>query len=199
MKTKHPRCWLLACWLLISGHVAADDNITPLIEPQSQTRYDSLKQQGVEYFSDINTADYKFHWNLLIYTHEGEQQLSVFDANTDILIFQYVPLSGPLDRFIRQQLIERDSDIPLIASVWQRGAHGEQFVLLDPVNNRTLYQITSSWPLSVQVCNESIAITVTGDSNSEGIPAQQTHYWYSPDSVDIRSGMSSECLTETTP
>lgn len=169
--------------------------------PDVQSLYAKLQQQGVEYFADARTEDGEYDWKLLIHSSKGEHFLSVFDQETNKLIFQYSH-QGPMDGFIHQQMLSLEGYPPMIASVWRRGVHGEQFILLDPLNKKILYKLTSAWPLSVQECNQNIAITLSGYTDAEGNPIQETHYWHSPDYIEIIKGDGSGCkpdLPETIP
>ena len=166
-----------------------------------QSLYAKLLQQSIEYFSDAHTEDSEYEWKLLIHSNKGEQFLSVFDQETNNLVFQYSH-QGPMDSFIHQQMLSLEGYPPMIASTWRRGVHGEQFVLLDPLNKKILYKLTSAWPLSFQECNQSIAITLSGYTDVEGNPILETHYWHSPDYIEINKGDGSGCkptLPETIP
>ncbi|MCK4743384.1 MAG: hypothetical protein KAT25_06165 [Sulfuriflexus sp.] len=187
------RWLLLVSYLLIGGPVSSDTDTA-----KSLATYQLLQQQGVEHFSEVRTEDNEYNWKLLIYRNKGEQFLSVFDQEKNKLVFEYSH-QGPLDGYIHHQLIELDGYPPLIASVWRRGVHGEQFILLDPLNRKILYKLTSAWPLSVQECRQSIAITLSGVTDKEGNPIQETHYWHSPDLIEISKGDGSGCKTETIP
>ncbi len=161
-----------------------------------QSMYTKLQQQGVKYFTDIHTEDGEYDWKLLIHSNKGTQFLSIFDKETNKLVFQY-SLQGPMDGFIYKLVLDWEGYPPMIASVWRRGVHGEQFVLLDPLNQKVLYKLTSAWPLSIQECGRSLAITLSGQTDTEGNPIQETHYWHSPDLIEITKGDGSGCMPTT--
>ncbi|MCK4841848.1 MAG: hypothetical protein KAT04_08190 [Methylococcales bacterium] len=161
----------------------------------TQSLYAKLQQQGVEYSTEVHTKDNEYAWNLLIHRNKTEQFLSVFDQESNELIFQYSH-QNPMNGFIHQQMVIWMST-PLIASVWHKGVHGEQFVLLDPLNQEVIYKLTSAWPLSVQQCSQSIAITVSDDTDAEGNPVQKTVYWYNPDHIEVSIGYGSGCPVKT--
>lgn len=182
----------IAGYVLLTGMAMADGSSRPVDDPPSQLRYTQLNNQGIVYFAEVFAGDDEFNWKLLVYTIEGEQILSIFDGDSGQMIHRYshTDLSDGLEQI---QLIELDQFTPLVASVWRRGVHGEQFVLSDPLKNRVLYHLTSSWPISFEACDQSIMITVTGNSDSEGIPIEETHAWYGPDNIKISQGESLRC------
>ena len=151
----------------------------------TKSLYMQLEQQGIVHFSDLRSIEDEHIWKLLVISDQGEQLLYVYDQETNTQLSKYSPF-GPLDSFIRHQLIEiENSKSPLLASVWHRGVHGEQFILLDPLNDKVLYSVTSSWPLDFKVCESGITITVTGDNDKEGIPLKETHHWYNSELTQI--------------
>lgn len=193
IKPLFPRILLMACCTLIGSYVTAGPVTT-----KSLKTYTQLRQQGVEYFSDVPTVSGEYDWALLVFANKGEQFLSVFDRQTNKPVFQYSH-QGALDAFMRLQVIESESyGLPLIASVWRRGVHGEQFILLDPVNREILYRLTSAWPLHIQACHQGIAITLT-DTGTEGSPIHETHLWYGPDNIHINKGDGRGCMTDAIP
>lgn len=160
--------------------------------------YTKLQQQGVVYFSEVRADSDKYDWKMLVHRNKGGHYLSVFDQESNKLVFQYSH-QGPLDGFVYHKIIDWNGYPPLIASVWRRGAHGEQFILLDPLNKKILYQITSTWPLSAYVCNKSIAITVSRDTDAQGNPVLETHNWHSPEYVEIYKGGRHGCASNKLP
>lgn len=178
--------FIIAFYTLLISNITADTKT-------KKSTYMQLSQEGIVHFSDLHSIDYE--WKLLVTSEKGVNYLSVFDKETNTLLSTYSH-SGLFNSFIRHQLIEVvHSPSPLLASVWQRGVHGEQFMLLDPIKDKVLYSVTSSWPLDFKVCGPSIVIMITGDNGKEGIPLKETHYWNSTEDIQIYHGTYEDCVS----
>ena len=149
-----------------------------------------LQQQGVVYFQHADLAERD--WDVLISHNRKGNTLLVYDNESRKQVYQYT-LAAPTDTFIRLQWVELNGFEPLLATVWQRGVHGEQFILLDPAEKKQRYHLTSSWPLSFNACKEGIAVTIMKEGETVDTPLRQTHIWHNSYSVEIKNGAVSFC------
>lgn len=149
-----------------------------------------LQQQGVVYFQNAALAERD--WDVLVSHNRKGNTLLVYDNDSRKQVYQYT-LAAPTDTFVRLQWVELNGFEPLLATVWQRGVHGEQFILLDPGEKKQLYRLTSGWPLSFSACKEGIAVTIMKEGETVDTPLQQTHIWHNSYSVEIKNGAVSFC------
>ncbi len=149
----------------------------------SKQLFSLLEQHGVDYVRTVESGDGKYEWQLVVHHHQGELRLSVFDQVTRALIYQYAELDQS-DRFIQEELVALPYySSPLIVTIWKRGVHGEQLILLDPLKKDVLYHVTSAWPLTTSVCDDRILITVSTHTDDAGEPVEETHHWYGSERV----------------
>ena len=128
----------------------------------------------------------KNKWSVLAYGNVHKQEPEYFFAifKNDTLIYEYSQISFN-DIFNRFEWIDLNTKSPLIATVWQRGVHGEKFVLLDPLHQKVMYEITSSWPLHFSMCDMYLAIGIANDVDSQGNGTFEIHYVDENNSVNI--------------
>ncbi len=178
---KHDIALLFALFLIAADATA---------EKPVHSLYQKLQQQGVVYFQKADLPEKE--WQVLVSHHRGQNILSVYNEDDRQLLYQYTSAS-PTDTFIRLQWVELKGSEPLLATVWQRGVHGEQFILLDPAEKKLLYRLASSWPLDFIACKQSIAVTIMKEGETVDTPFQETHVWHQSGSVEIKHGDISFC------
>ncbi len=174
---------------LLAVNVMAEENALSLRQ--------HLQQQGVLYFQHAALAEKD--WDVLVSQHREGNTILLYDNDKRKPVYQFT-LAAPTDTFIRLQWLELNGFEPLLATVWQRGVHGEQFILLDPSEQKQLYRLTSSWPLRFSACKEGIAVTIMKEGETADAPLQETHIWHNPDSIEIKNGDVAFCsLVESIP
>jgi len=172
--------------LPVTAFSASENENAPVLSTPADDRalLSKLNGQQVEYFQNLKVfnpssedeAEY-LYWGILVYRKSPvEQVLSVFKQGKQIYRYSRVEF---LDHFVHLQVVEMDGYAqPLIASVWTRGVHGEQFILVDPIEKKIVYEQSSSWPISFEVNHQEMIIHFTTDDNdSEGAPIEKTDHW----------------------
>ena len=111
-----------------------------------------------------------------------------------ILNYQQAGLS---DGFIRLKWIQIKQQW-LLATIWQRGVHGEQLHLFDPHNGKQLYQLSSGWPIQLGVCNDNLIIRTHQQDSFQSDQPESSYYndiyiWHQPDWIEIRMGSEPVC------
>jgi len=131
------------------------------------TRDQFLKEfldQGVLHFENYAPETAKQPWTILVYRDDVDVTLSVNEAKTNKELISYSNDYGFSDNFISLEVVTLgNSPNPVILSIWQRGVHGQRLVILDPAlgDEGVVFDRTSSWPISFDVSEERVNITVT--------------------------------------
>jgi len=159
-------------------------NLYSVDKINTQAVYDKLIKGDVyiEYYG--NHPDSDSNHKVLIYStynqqeHQSTYHFSIFKEN--ILLYEYIPnseLYGYSFSFKDFTFFTFDNETVWVAFRWNIGAHSELFILLDPKNKKVIGEITASWPVSIEKCNNGIALTIPRDVNTEGKGTFELSYW----------------------
>lgn len=152
-----------------------------------------LELKGVDYLRSVELGDGEHKWKLIAHRYQGEVRFSVFDQDRSELIFHHAE-PDISNRFIREAIAELPQyPSPLIVSTWQRGVHGEQFILIDLLKGTVIYRVTSAWPLTTKICDDRILITISTHTDDEGMPVEEIHHWYGPGRISIHKDGETDC------
>ena len=158
----------------------ADIHTTDMLNPQ---QFYTQHHKNIQYFGTLGDAiDGETKWKALAYTQNDKAFLALFKE--DVLVYTYAHAFS-WHHFIKATRFMPKEDTTWVASTWKNGVHGEAFVLLDPLHQKVLYSVSSTWQTEVCLLEKTIAVGIIDGTDKEGKPLAKIHTIHENLQIDI--------------